>query len=76
MKAQTIFLTKMVFLLKKLFPVLLIISLFFFVAFAFSAWKTTTGKQDAKEGDFSFLLLCSAFFPIIIGVVTFILQSL
>ena len=76
MNTQTMLLTKMVFLLKKLFPVLLIISLFFFVAFASSAWKTATGKQDAKEGEFSFLLLCSAFFPICIGVVTFILQSL
>lgn len=44
MNAQTMLLTKMVFLLKKLFPVLLIISLFFFVAFASSAWKTATGK--------------------------------
>ena len=76
MNAQTMFLAKLVFLAKKLFPILLIISLFFFVAFASSAWKTATDKQDAKEGDFSFLLLCSAFFPICIGVVTFILQSL
>lgn len=76
MNTQTMLLTKLVFLAKKLFPVLLIISLFFFVAFASSAWKTTTGKQNAKDDDFSFLLLCSAFFPILIGVVTFILQSL
>lgn len=76
MNAQTMLLTKMVFLLKKLFPVLLIISLFAFIAFASSTWKTATDKQNAKEGDFSFLLLCSAFFPICIGVVTFILQSL
>lgn len=75
MNTQTMLLTKMVFLAKKMFPVLLIISLFFFVAFASSAWGTATGKQDAKESEFSFLLLCSAFFPILIGVVTFILQS-
>lgn len=76
MNAQTMFLAKLVFLAKKLFPILLIILLFFFVAFASSAWKTATDKQDIKEGEFSFLLLCSAFFPICIGVVTFILQSL
>lgn len=76
MNTQTMLLTKMVFLLKKLFPVLLIISLFFFSVFASNAWKIATDKQNAKEGDFSFLLLCSAFFPICIGVVTFILQSL
>lgn len=76
MNTQTMLLTKMVFLLKKLFPVLLIISLFFFVAFASSPWKTATDKQDTKEDDFLFPLLCSAFFPICIGIVTFILQSL
>jgi len=76
MNTQTMLLTKLVFLAKKLFPVLLIILLFFFVAFASSAWKTATGKQDTKEGDFSFLPLCCAFFPILIGIVTFILQSL
>lgn len=76
MNAQTMFLAKLVFLAKKLFPVFLIISLFFFGAFAFLTLKITIGKQDAKEGNFSFLLFCSAFFPICIGVVTFILQSL
>ena len=50
MNAQTMFLAKLVFFAKKLFPVLLIISLFFFVAFASNACKTTTGKKDAKEG--------------------------
>ena len=76
MNTQTMLLTKLVFLAKKLFPVLLIISLFFFGVFASYAWKTAIGKRDSKEGDFSFLLLCSAFFPIFIGVATFILQSL
>lgn len=37
MNTQTMLLTKLVFLAKKLFSVLLIISLFFFVAFASSA---------------------------------------
>lgn len=76
MNTEMMLLTKMVFLLKKLFPILLIISLFFFSAFASNTWKIAIDKQDAKEGDFLFLLLCSAFFPICIGVVTFILQSL
>lgn len=76
MNTKMTLLTKMVFLLKKLFPVLLIISLFAFGTFAFNALEIATGKQDAKEGELSFLLLCSAFFPILIGVVTFILQSL
>ena len=76
MNTEMMLLAKMVFLLKKLFPIFLIISLFFFIAFASSPWKKATGKQDAKEDDFSFLLLCCAFFPILIGVVTFILQSL
>lgn len=76
MNAQTMLLTKMVFLLKKLFPILLIISLFFFIAFASSPWKKAIGKQDSKEDDFLFPLLCCAFFPILIGIVTFILQSL
>lgn len=57
MNTKMMLLTKMVFLLKKLFPILLIISLFFFITFASSTWKTATCKQDTKEGDFLFLLL-------------------
>lgn len=48
MNTERMLLTKLVFLAKKLFPILLIISLFFFSVFASNAWKIATGKQDAK----------------------------
>ena len=48
MNTEMMLLAKMVFLLKKLFPVFLIISLFFFGAFAFLTSMFCANLQDPK----------------------------